>query len=225
MNIELEVVSSPRVNGSTPGAAPRWAKSSVPAGGTLTPIRCLLVDDHPAVRVGLRELLAAEPGFEVLDALATAEAAVAFAERTRVDVAIVDYQLGGRSGLWVSRKLKRLPHPPAVLIYSAFSDYLLAAACVVAQADGLVSKAALGSDLCDRIREAARGVTRLPLVPPALADSMRRRLDPEEQSIFGLLQAGIATEEIARTLNLGHGELEARLWTMLRKLERLDPVN
>jgi two-component system response regulator DevR len=131
---------------------------------------------------------------------------------------------GWRSGLWVSRKLKRLPDPPAVLLYSAFSDYLLAAACVVAQADGLVSKAALGADLCDRIREAARGVSRLPMVPPSLAESMRRRLDPEEQAIFGLLSAGIATVEIGRTLDLAHGELEARLWGMLRKLERLDPV-
>jgi DNA-binding NarL/FixJ family response regulator len=213
MNGQPEVLSARRVNGSGP------------AGATVTPIRCLLVDDHPAVRAGLRELLAAEPGFEVLAALATAEAAVAFAEGTRVDVAVVDYQLGGRSGLWVSRKLKRLPDPPAVLIYSAFSDYLLAAACVVAEADGLVSKAALGGDLCDRIREAARGISRLPMVPPSLADSMRRRLDPEEQAIFGLLLAGIATEEIGRTLGRAHGELEARLWGMLRKLERLDPVN
>jgi len=197
----------------------------VPAARVPTVIRCLLVDDHPAIRVGLRELLAAEPGFEVLDAVASAEAAVSFAERTRVDVAVVDYQLGGRSGLWASRKLKRLPDPPAVLVYSAYSDYLLAAACVVAEANGLVSKASLGSELCERIREAARGETHLPMVPPSLADSMRRRLDPEEQAIFGLLLAGSATVEIGRTLQLAHGELEARLWAMLRKLERLDPVH
>ena len=222
MNIQPEVLTA---NGRAAVLASRGADGSTPAGARLTPVRCLLVDDHPAVRVGLRELVAAEPDFEVLDALATAEAAVAFAERTQVDVAVVDYQLGGHSGLWVSRKLKRLPDPPAVLIYSAFSDYLLAAACVVAQADGLVSKAALGSELCDRIREAARGVTRLPMVPPALADSMRRRLDPEEQAIFGLLLAGIATEQIGHTFDLDHGALEARLSTMLLKLERLDPVN
>jgi DNA-binding NarL/FixJ family response regulator len=150
-----------QMNGQAGVLSVRRVNEGAPAGAPVTPLRCLVVDDHPAVRVGLRELLAAEPDFEVLDALATAEAAVAFAERTRLDVAVVDYQLGGRSGLWVSRKLKRLPDPPAVLIYSAFSDYLLAAACVVAQANGLVSKAALGSDLCDRVREAARGVTRL----------------------------------------------------------------
>ncbi len=214
------------VNGATELPLRRRVdRGDVPAARVPTVIRCLLVDDHPAIRVGLRELLAAEPGFEVLDAVATAEAAVSFVERTRVDVAVVDYQLGGRSGLWVSRKLKRLPDPPAVLVYSAYSDYLLAAACVVAEANGLVSKASLGSELCERIREAARGETHLPMVPPSLADSMRRRLDPEEQAIFGLLSAGIATVEIGRTLHLAHGELEARLWAMLRKLERLDPVH
>lgn len=198
---------------------------SVPEGAasaTLTPIRCLVVDDHPAIRVGLRELLAGEAEFELLDAVPSAEAAVAFAESAEVDVAIVDYQLPERSGLWVSRKLKRLSRPPAVLIYSAFSDYFLAAACVVAEADALVSKAALGSELCDRIREVSRGATRLPLVPPSFAESMRRRLDSEEQAIFGMLLAGIKPNEIASTLGHSRGGLESRLWAMLRKLQRLD---
>jgi DNA-binding NarL/FixJ family response regulator len=190
---------------------------------TKTPIRCLVVDDHPAIRAGLRDLLAAEPDLEVIDAVASAEAAAAVAERAPIDVAIVDYQLPGRSGLWLSRKLKRLPDPPAVLVYSAFSDYLLAAACVVAEADGLLSKAALGSALYERIRQVASGISRLPMVPPALAESMRRRLDSEEQAIFGLLLARVSNEDIGRTLGLSHAELESRQWAMLRKLERLDP--
>lgn len=187
-------------------------------------IRCLVVDDHPAIRLGLSELLGAEADIEVLHAVASAEAAVACAERTRIDVAVIDYQLGGRSGLWCSRKLKRLPDPPAVLIFSAFSDHLLAAACVVAQADGLVSKTAVGPILCARIRQAASGVSRLPMIPPALVDSLRRRLDASEQAIFGMMQAAITTEEIRRTLGMDHGELEGRLWTMLQKLERIDPI-
>lgn len=196
----------------------------LPAGRPLADVHCLVVDDHPAIRVGLRELLAAEPAFEIVDAVASAEAAVAVAERWRVDVAIVDYQLGGRSGLWCSRKLKRLVDPPAVLVYSAFSDHLLAAACVVAEADGLVSKAALGSELCEKVRDAALGVTCLPIVSPVVAASVLRRLDPEEQAIFGMMSAGIAVVEIGRTLGLAHGELEARLAGMLRKLERIERV-
>ncbi len=187
-----------------------------------TPIRCLVVDDHPAILAGLRGLLASEPDFEVVDGLDSAEAAAEVAEQVRLDVAIVDYQLPGHSGLWLSRKLKRLPQPPAVLIYSAFSDYLLAAACVVAEADGLLSKAALGSDLYTAIRRAATGMSRLPPVPATLADSLRRRFDSLEQAIFGLLLAGIGRDEIARTLHVDAGELETRQWTMLRKLERLD---
>lgn len=197
---------------------------AVPDAALPDPIRCLVVDDHPPIRLGLCQLLAAEPSFEVAEVVGSAEAAIAFAERARVDVAIVDYQLDGRSGLWLSRKLKRLPAPPAVLVYSAFSDYLLGAACVVAEADGMVSKTALGSDLCEHIREAARGVTCLPMVPPVLADRLRSRFDPEEQAVFGMMSARIPVEEIGRTLGLAHGELEATLCAMLRKLERIDRV-
>jgi DNA-binding NarL/FixJ family response regulator len=190
--------------------------------GTVDRIRCIVVDDHPAIRLGLSELLAAEPDFQMLDSFATAEAAYAFARHTAVDAAVVDYQLGGRSGLWCSRRLKSLARPPAVLIYSAFSDHLLAAASVVARADGLVSKTALGSELCDRIREAASGRGGLPLVAPAVADSIRNRLDPTEQAIYGMMSARTADPEIAATLGLTAEELEARSWTMLRKLIRID---
>src|SRR6516225_8724009 len=107
--------------------------------------RLLVVDDHPAVRVGLAELLAGEADFELVAAVETAEAAMDVAEREAIDVAIVDYQLGGRNGLWLSRKLKRLDRPPAVVIYSAYADGVLAAAAVVAEADAIMSKGRLGS--------------------------------------------------------------------------------
>ncbi len=208
---------------TAPVQQPVMRRNGAGTGDTAqTPIRCLVVDDHPAILAGLRGLLSSEPDLDVLDALDNAEAAADVAERMPVDVAIVDYQLPGHSGLWLSRKLKRMPEPPAVLIYSAFSDYTLAAACVVAEADGLLSKAALGSDLHAAIRRAARGASRLPPVPPTLADGLRRRFDSLEQAIFGLLMAGIARDEIGRTLHIDAGELETRQWTMLRKLERLD---
>ena len=131
----------------------------------------LVVDDHPAVRAGLRELLADEPEFEVVAAVSSAEAGLAIAERDPIDVAVADYQLGARTGLWLSRKLKRLPQPPAVLIYSAYADGLLAAAAVVAEADAIVSKGRLGADLCEAIRSVASGRRQLPLLPPRLGES------------------------------------------------------
>jgi DNA-binding NarL/FixJ family response regulator len=185
--------------------------------------RLLVVDDHAAVRAGLRELLDDERDFEVVAAVATAEAAVSVAENQPVDVAVVDYQLEGRNGLWVSRKLTRLPQPPAVLIYSAYTDGVLAAAAVVAEADGMVSKSGLGSELCAAIRNVADGRPELPPVPPWLAEALRRRLDHEEQAIFGMLLAGLKPSEIAETLELSAAELESRLWAMLRRLEGRPP--
>lgn len=202
---------------------PRAGQASRAEAIDRVPVRCLVVDDHPAIREGLSALLATQPDLEVVDAVASAEAAAGVAESIGVHVAIVDYQLGGRSGLWLTRTLKRRPHAPAVLVYSAFSDHLLAAACVVAGADGLVSKAAPAAELYERIRRIARGVRRLPLMPPALADTLRRRFDPREQAVFGLLLAGIPEAEIAETVGLAVDELDSLRWTMQRKLERLDP--
>jgi DNA-binding NarL/FixJ family response regulator len=185
--------------------------------------RLLVVDDHAAVRAGLQDLLADEADFEVVAAVPGAEAAMAIAEREPVDVAVVDYQLGGRNGLWLSRKLKRLREPPAVLIYSAYADGILSAAAVVAEADAIVGKGQLGGELCDMIRSVASGRRQLPPLPPRLAESLRRRLDHQEQAIFGLLLAGVEPSEVAHTLRLPEAELESRLWEMLRRLQNPPP--
>jgi DNA-binding NarL/FixJ family response regulator len=186
-------------------------------------LRILIVDDHPAVRMGLRQLLDDTHDLMVVEAVCSAETAMSVAEREPIDVAVVDYQLGSRSGLWLSRRLKRLPQPPRVLIYSAYCDGPLSVACVVAEADGLVSKGEIGTNLCDAVRAVARGRSRLPLVPAALAGAIRRRLGPEEQAVFGMLMAGIEPAEIAATLGISKAGLDSRMWAMLHKLESLRP--
>ena len=117
--------------------------------------------------------------------------------------------------------LKRLDPAPRVVVYSAYCDGPLAAACVVAEADGLVSKGGVGAELCDEVRAVARGRSSLPPVPPALAGAMRRRLDSEDQAIFGMLLAGIDRVEIAATLRISQAGLDGRMWAMLHKLEGL----
>jgi DNA-binding NarL/FixJ family response regulator len=187
----------------------------------LSQIRVLVVDDHPAVRLGLRRLLEAEPDFVLVDVVETAEAGLSVAERERIDVAVVDYHLGARDGLWVSRKLKRLSHPARVVIYSAYADGPLAVACVVAEADALVSKGGVGSELCHAIRSVARGLRLLPKVPPPLAAMLRDALDHPDQAIFGMLLAGIEPAEIAGTLGISRADLESRQWALQRKIAAL----
>jgi DNA-binding NarL/FixJ family response regulator len=189
-----------------------------PPQAATAPIALLLVDDHPALRSGLRDLLDDQPDFRVLGVAGEAREAVALAAGGGVDVAIVDYQLDGHDGLWVSRKLKRLAHPPRVIIYSAHSDARLAAAAVVAQADALVSKSVVGTEMWEVIRAVAAGERLLPSVPPRLGEAIRARFDHQEQTIFGMLWAGAAPAEIARTLAISAAILEAHLGRMLRTL-------
>jgi DNA-binding NarL/FixJ family response regulator len=150
-----------------------------------------------------------------------AESAVAAAEHEAIDVAVVDYHLGGRDGLWVSRKLKRSARAPYVVIFSAYADDHLAASCVVAEADAVLNKASLGSELCDTIRAVARGRRLLPRVSQPMAEMLRRRLNEAEQPIFGMLLAGIPRLEIARTLGISPRGLASREDAMLQSLEAL----
>ena len=195
----------------------------VHADADLSRLRVLVVDDHPAVRLGLSQLLDDQPDIVVVEVTSSAEKARSFAEREPIDVAVVDYQLGSRSGLWLTRMLKRLEPAPSVVIYSAYCDGPLSAACVVAGADGLISKGGVGSELCHAVRAVARGYSRLPMVPPALAGAMRRRLGADEQAIFGMLLAGIEPSDIADTLGISPRGLDSRRWAMLHKLEGLRP--
>jgi hypothetical protein len=101
------------------------------------------------------------------------------AERERIDVAVVDYQLGSRSGLWLSRMLKRLDPPPRVVIYSAYCDGPLSAACVVAEAEVAatlgMSRAGLDSRMWAMLHK-LEGLSSDPVGPrPFGAPSLRPR--------------------------------------------------
>jgi DNA-binding NarL/FixJ family response regulator len=187
----------------------------------LRQIRLMVVDDHPAVRLGLVQLLEGQRDFNVEVVCTDAEGAVAQAELLDIEVAVVDYHLGGRNGLWACRRMKQLAEPPRVIIYSAFANDHLAACCVVVGTDGVLNKGGLGSELCDAVRLVAHGRRVLPRTSRPIADMLRCRLDDTEQPIFGMLMAGIPRSEIGRTLGMSARELSSREGTMLRKLELL----
>jgi two-component system, NarL family, response regulator DevR len=132
-----------------------------------SPIRVLLVDDHPAVRTGLADLLDGEEGIELAGAAATAREMLVEALRVSPDVTVVDYELGdGRTdGLSLCRMLKGLPRPPRVLIYSAYADSRLAGKALAAGADGVIGKSSLGVEVVWAIQAVARGRRVLPPLP------------------------------------------------------------
>ena len=196
--------------GSAPESRPR----------ALAAIRVMVVDDHPAVRRTLRGLLEEESDFHVVATLDSPEEALSVARRTPLEVAVIDYQLAGRrSGLWLSRELKRLPRAPRVLIYSAYCDGLLAAASVAALADGILGKGGPGSDLAAAIRAVRHRRIALPVTSSQLTITLRARLSEEERLVFGMLLAGLTVNELAEVLDRTPAWVDAALWTMMGKLD------
>jgi DNA-binding NarL/FixJ family response regulator len=207
---------------STNGWATRGNENgSTPITGDAKTIRLMVVDDHPAVRLGLVRLLEDQPDFSIEAVSVNADAAVGEAFAHEVDVAVLDYQLPGRNGLWLCRQLKRIPNPPAVVLFSAFADHYLAACAAVAGADAVLNKAALGSELCDAVRAVSRGRRLLPRVPQPVADTLRRRLAEADQLLFGMLLAAMPHAEIRDALRISEAELEAQIGAMLRTLEAI----
>jgi DNA-binding NarL/FixJ family response regulator len=173
----------------------------------------LLVDDHPAVRLGAQELIDDQPDMRVVAQARSAEEALRQLAQhdTAVDVAVVDYHLReGRDGLWLTAELTRHVPPPRVLIYSAFADGTLAVLAPVAGADGLLGKHELGDELCHAIRRLARGQQHLPAVPQSIALALGSRLKPHDQSIFKTLLHGVEPGVIVDRLGVTPRELHAR---------------
>lgn len=178
----------------------------------------LIVDDHPAVRAGLAALLTPEPGFEVIAIEANAEAGLGAAERLLPDLALVDFHLPGEDGLSFCLRLAGLRAGPRTVIYSAFTDDLLAVLAAVVGADALVAKSADPMELLDVLGAVAAGRGALPRPTPAALSAVGAGLDPADLPVLGMLMYGTPAPEIAQTLQMSEGRLQARRWAILRRL-------
>lgn len=184
------------------------------------PTRVLLVDDHPAVRLGVRRLIEDQPDMTVAAEASSMDEALRKLDAS-IDVAIVDFQLtGGRDGLSLTMHLKRLEPLPRVLVYSAFADGALAVSAVIAGADGLLGKEALGEELCTAIRRLARGQHYLPAVTASVASAMSSRLEPSDRAVFGMLLHGITASEVAERVGLSLEQLHGCRARILGSLKR-----
>jgi CheY-like chemotaxis protein len=120
-----------------------------PRGGT---IRVLVVDDHPAIRCGIRLLLGSEPGIEVCGEAANADQALQLAAKLEPEVMILDLQLGDRDGWSVVGELRATQSCTKILIFSHFQERYFAEAAYRAGCDGAISKGCDAKLLTEAIR-------------------------------------------------------------------------
>lgn len=173
-------------------------------------MRVLIVDDHPAVRAGLRALLRLEPGLAPVAVASSYDDALGMVEPLAIDCLLADFHLGDRDGLELCRTVKRLPMAPGFVLYSAFADDRLACAARLSGADAVVAKAAEPEVIFEALRHAAR---RLPFgpPPPQLLAGCGDALEIEDVPLVAMLLEGASLAEAAAAIGVDAATARWRL--------------
>lgn len=192
--------------------------------------RIVLVDDHPVVRLGLREQLTSVPEVSIIGEAASVSEAVTLAERLKPDLALLDVHLPDGSGVRACRRMLEAVPGLRVLIMSVHDDPLVVRAAISAGAHGYIMKDAPADVWRYAIRAVLSGASFLHprLVGAVLQDlrgmgeeSPQRRLDslsPQERRILPLVAEGKTNKEIGSHLSLSEKTVKNYLANMFTKL-------
>jgi DNA-binding NarL/FixJ family response regulator len=198
----------------------------------LSPQRILLADDHALVRAGIRSLLEAIEGVEVLGEAGDGPEALRLAEELKPDVVLLDIALPGLSGLEVAARLTRAGHKGVVLLSMHSSEEHVRQALSIGVA-GYVLKDASTTDLEAALRTVAQGQVYLsPAVSkrvvevmsqgPGEAEASLQSLTPRQREILQLIAEGGSTKEIAFRLGLSVKTVETHRAEIMRRLDIRD---
>ena len=191
-------------------------------------VRVLIVEDHALVREGTAQLLEATADLHVVGACGTAEEGAELVERLGPDVALVDVNLPGASGLELARELARRRPATRVLVVSAYDDHAYVAEALEIGVGGYLLKTASGRELIEAVRLVAAGVF---VLDGAVSSRLGRRrqgalrerhdpdaLTPREAEVLALVTRGRSNKQIAAELALGLRTVESHVSSVLSKL-------
>jgi DNA-binding NarL/FixJ family response regulator len=188
----------------------------------MRPISVLVVDDHPALRAGLRGLLEQEPGVRCAGTVADEREMAQALQRCRTDVVVLDYALERGDGLSACFRLKQRPDAPGVVLYSGYADHVFAVPAAVAQADAIVPKSAPVQELLHAIRAVAAGRHFVRAPDPEVIQAASSRLRDEDLPVLGMLFARVPVVEIAETLDTTPADIRARALRIIGGMQAAD---
>lgn len=195
------------------------------------PIRVVVADDHAVVREGIRHVLERGEGLEVIGEGADGDEALRLAEEARPDVLVLDVTMPGTTGIEVTRRLRQLENPVAILILSMHDDPEYVLEAVRAGADGYLLKDAPPAELRDAVRAVHEGREYLServthqLSVALRADLERQqkrgRLDqltPREKEVLVEVARGRTSREIAEDFGISPRTVETHRERIMSKL-------
>lgn len=186
-----------------------------------TPIRILLVDDHPMVREGLRARLSSVPRLRVVGEAGDAAEALRQLELSLPDVVLQDVGLKDGNGIdLVQAMLARQP-TLRVLMFSMYDNPEYVQRALLAGARGYVLKETPAEEVLAAIDAVVAGGTFLsPAVSRRLfrGQAPRPMLTPRESQILSALGRGESSKQIAQAMHLSVRTVEAHRQSIKRKL-------
>ncbi|MHC4939979.1 MAG: response regulator [Planctomycetota bacterium] len=197
------------------------------------PKRVLVVDDHPLVRIALREMVCAQPELDVCGETDNAPEAIQLVRKHRPDLALVDLSLKSGSGLELIKQIRAWDRHVKVLVISVHDDALFAPRALEAGALGYVNKGEPEDRILSAIRRVLQGRVALSEV---IADHMIRRsvgnhvaartrvqkLSDREIEVLELIGQGFPTRRIAEHLQLSVKTIETHREKLKLKLDLAD---
>lgn len=189
----------------------------------------LLVDDHPLLRKGLKQLLAFEDDLEVIAEASNGADALVIAEREDPDLIILDLHMQGMDGLQTLTRLRDAGVTSRIIMLTVSDADEDVLAAISQGADGYLLKDTDPDQLLDQIKQAIGGKMVLSeAVTQVLAAAIRRpavrpaseldSLTGREVEILHCIAKGMSNKVIARELDISDGTVKVHVKHLLKKL-------
>jgi len=190
-----------------------------------------IVEDHPAFREGLVQIMSVEKDLRVCGQADSAEQALPAINRLKPDLVLVDITLPGKSGLKLIKELRAAHNRVKLLVLSMHDEALYADRVLRTGGDGYVMKQADPEEIVHAVRDvlgghlyvseevmASRsGVARVPR-PDGKPHALDKLTD-EELEVLESLGWGRSTGEISRKLGLNAKKVETACTRIKKKLK------
>ncbi len=194
---------------------------------TQPPIRVLLADDHAVVREGIRQFLEHAGDIEVIAEAGNGTEAEALIEEQRPDVAVLDIQMPGASGIEVTRWVRAHLPGVGVLVLTAYDDDPYVTAVLQAGANGYVLKTATPAQIIEAVREVYAGKSALdPAIMAKLMAQLSGRAEPaleplseREVEVLKLAGKGYTNKAIGVQLGISDRTVQGHLARIFDKLQ------
>ena len=187
------------------------------------PIRLVIADDHELVRAGMRLLLGAAPGLDVVGEARGGVELEQAVDRLRPDVVITDLSMPDGDGVAAIESLRGRHAAIRILVLSMYDTPEAIRRAMRAGANGYVLKGSPSAEIEEAIRDVMGGGTYYsPRAAQCLAadDAPRPEdlLTPRQIEILGLLARGLSSKEIGFDLGLSSKTVDVHRASIMARL-------